>query len=84
MCQSGEFVSTRPNSKKRGLSRRELEVLELMAAGLVTVRSAPACSSPLSTGKDPQFQSFEKLDVKRRTWPLKGVKTGLILKVLLL
>ncbi|MCP9752300.1 response regulator transcription factor [Ferruginibacter sp. HRS2-29] len=62
-----------------GLSKRELEVLELMAEGLSNQEIAERLFISLSTIKTHAARLFEKLDVKRRTQAVeKAKKTGLI------
>lgn len=74
-----EFVFNEAEFEKRGLSRRELEVLELMAAGFSNQEIGARLFISLSTVKTHSSNLFEKLDVKRRTQAIeRGKKLGLI------
>ncbi len=57
-----------------GLSRRELEVLELMATGLSNQEIAVRLFVSLNTIKTHTSKVFEKLDVKRRTQAVEKAK----------
>jgi DNA-binding CsgD family transcriptional regulator len=57
-----------------GLSRRELEVLELMATGLSNQEIAARLFVSLNTIKTHTSKVFEKLDVKRRTQAVEKAK----------
>ena len=62
-----------------GISRRELEVLELMAKGLSNQEIAEKLFVSLNTIKTHSSSLFEKLEVKRRTQATeKAKKAGLI------
>lgn len=62
-----------------GLSKRELEVLELMARGLSNQEIADALFVSLNTVKTHAANLFVKLDVRRRTQAIQRGKTlGLI------
>ncbi|MES2389944.1 MAG: LuxR C-terminal-related transcriptional regulator [Bacteroidota bacterium] len=62
-----------------GISRRELEVLELMSAGLSNGEIAERLFLSLNTIKSHSSNLFEKLDVKRRTQAVeKGKRLGLL------
>ena len=54
-------------AKRLGLSQRELEVLELMSAGLSNQEIADKLFVSLNTIKTHSAKIFEKMDVKRRT-----------------
>ncbi|GAB3520170.1 response regulator transcription factor [Emticicia fontis] len=57
-----------------GLSKRELEVLELMATGLSNQEIAAQLFVSLNTIKTHSSKVFEKLDVKRRTQAVEKAK----------
>ncbi|MBA2611055.1 MAG: DNA-binding response regulator [Bacteroidetes bacterium] len=68
------FVTSNPNFvfnenelNKLGISKRELDVLELMSAGLSNNEIAEKLFVSLNTVKTHSSKLFEKLDVKRRT-----------------
>jgi two-component system, NarL family, response regulator LiaR len=62
-----------------GLSKRELEVLELMARGLSNQEIADALFVSLNTVKTHAANLFVKLDVRRRTQAIqRGKALGLI------
>src|SRR5690606_29988446 len=62
-----EFQQDKEQIDKLGLSSRELEVLELMAAGMSNHEIADKLCLSVSTIKSHSSSLFEKLDVKRRT-----------------
>ena len=57
-----------------GLSKRELEVLELMAAGLSNQEIAGRLFVSVSTVKTHSSKVFEKMDVQRRTQAVDKAK----------
>jgi len=57
-----------------GMSRRELEVLELMAEGLSNQQIADRIFVSLNTVKTHSSKIFEKLDVQRRTQAIEKAK----------
>lgn len=57
-----------------GLSKRELEVLELMARGLSNNEMAESLFVSLNTIKTHCSRVFEKLEVKRRTQAVESAK----------
>jgi ATP/maltotriose-dependent transcriptional regulator MalT len=57
-----------------GLSRRELEVLHLMAEGLSNQEIASRLFVSLNTIKTHSSKIFEKLDVRRRTAAIDKAK----------
>jgi len=67
-------------TEKLGLSRRELEVLQLMAEGLSNQEIAGRLFLSLSTIKTHSSRVFEKLDVKRRTQAVEKAKRLLIIE----
>lgn len=60
--------------EKTGLSKRELEVLHLMAEGLSNEEIAERIYVSLNTIKTHTSRVFEKLDVKRRTQAIEKAK----------
>ncbi|PBQ33430.1 helix-turn-helix transcriptional regulator [Sphingobacteriaceae bacterium] len=60
--------------EKWGLSKRELEVLNLMAKGYSNQEIAEALFVSLNTVKTHSSKVFEKLDVKRRTQAVEKAK----------
>lgn len=59
---------------KLGLSKRELEVLQLIAEGLSNQEIAARLFVSLNTVKTHSSRIFEKLDVKRRTQAIEKAK----------
>jgi ATP/maltotriose-dependent transcriptional regulator MalT len=57
-----------------GISKRELEVLELIAEGLSNHEIAERLFVSLNTVKTHGSKLFEKLDVKRRTQAVEAAK----------
>ncbi|TRW23967.1 response regulator transcription factor [Flavobacterium zepuense] len=65
--------------EKLALSRRELEVLNLMAQGMSNKEIADGLFVSLNTVKTHSSNIFEKLDVKRRTQAVeKSKRLGII------
>ncbi|HJP63377.1 MAG TPA: LuxR C-terminal-related transcriptional regulator, partial [Mucilaginibacter sp.] len=65
--------------KRLNLSKRELEVLQLMALGLSNQEIADKLFVSLNTIETHSAQVFEKMEVKRRTQAVDtGKKLGLI------
>jgi DNA-binding CsgD family transcriptional regulator len=58
-----------------GLSRRELEILQMMATGMSNQEIADALFISLSTVKSHVSSVFTKLDVVRRTQAIEKAKT---------
>lgn len=76
---NADFVLNEKEMEKLGISRRELEVLELMAQGLSNQEIAARLFVSLNTVKTHSSNLFEKLDVKRRTQAAeKAKKLGLL------
>ncbi|MFN3848881.1 MAG: response regulator transcription factor [Spirosomataceae bacterium] len=69
-----EFVLNENELNRLGLSRRELEVLQLMADGLSNQEIADKLFVSLNTIKTHSSKVFEKLDVKRRTQAIEKAK----------
>lgn len=76
---SSDFILNETELDKLGISRRELEVLELMARGLSNQEIAEKLFVSLNTVKTHTSNLFEKLDVKRRGQAAeKAKKLGLL------
>ncbi|MES2618590.1 MAG: LuxR C-terminal-related transcriptional regulator [Bacteroidota bacterium] len=58
-----------------GLSKRELEVLQLMSNGLSNIEIAERLFVSLSTVKTHSSNLFQKMDVKRRTQAIEKAKS---------
>ncbi len=71
---SGSFVSNAESVAQLGISPREMEILELMAAGLSNKEIAEQLYISLSTVKTHSSNLFTKLDVNRRTLAVKKAK----------
>ena len=69
-----EFVLNEAQLQALNLSKRELEVLQLMAAGLSNQEIAEQMFISLNTIKTHSANLFEKLDVKRRTQAVEKAK----------
>jgi len=73
------FVLNEDALLELGLSSRELEVLQLMAAGKSNQEIADALFLSLNTIKTHSSRLFEKMEVKRRTQAIElGKKLSLI------
>ncbi len=68
------FILNEDELRKLNLSKRELEVLELMAAGLSNKEIAEKLFVSLNTIKTHSAQIFEKMEVKRRTQAVEMAK----------
>jgi NarL family two-component system response regulator LiaR len=74
-----DFVLNEKAMTELGISRRELEVLELMSKGLSNQEIGGQLYLSLNTIKTHSARLFEKLDVKRRTQAVeKAKRLGLI------
>jgi len=71
---ASEFVMNQEECDKLGLSKRELEVLNLMARGLSNQEIAAHLFVSLNTVKTHSSKVFEKLEVKRRTQAIEKAK----------
>jgi len=69
-----DFKFNEEEMTKLGLSKRELEVLHLMAEGLSNQEISEKLFVSLSTIKTHTSRLFEKLDVKRRTQAIEKAK----------
>ena len=68
------FILNEVELNKLGLSKRELEVLQLMSEGLSNQEIAEKLFVSLNTIKTHTSNLFEKLDVKRRTQAIEKAK----------
>jgi ATP/maltotriose-dependent transcriptional regulator MalT len=74
-----DFVFNEKEAERLGLSKREIEVLELMAQGLSNQEIADKIFVSLNTIKTHTSNIFSKLDVKRRTAAIETArKLGLV------
>ena len=64
---SPDFTFNEEEARRLNLSKRELEVLQLMADGLSNQQIAERLFVSLNTIKTHSAQIFEKMEVKRRT-----------------
>ncbi|HNU89045.1 MAG TPA: LuxR C-terminal-related transcriptional regulator [Ferruginibacter sp.] len=71
---SGEFVLNETAVAELGLSKRELDVLGLMAEGCSNQEIASRLFVSLNTVKTHSSNIFFKLDVKRRTQAIEKAK----------
>jgi ATP/maltotriose-dependent transcriptional regulator MalT len=71
---NGEFTPNQPELTKLGLSKRELEVLQLMAEGLSNQEIAGRLFLSVNTIKTHSSRLFEKMDVERRTQAIDMAK----------
>lgn len=69
-----EFVLNEKELTERKISKRELEVLTLMAEGLSNQEIAERLFVSLNTIKTHSAKLFEKLEVKRRTQAIETAK----------
>ena len=74
-----EFKKNDAEIARRGISKREMEVLQLMAEGLSNNEIAEKLHVSLSTVKSHSQNLFEKMEVDRRTQAVdKARKLGII------
>ena len=79
ISRNENFVLNEKMAAELELSKRELEVLSLMAEGCSNQEIAARLFVSLSTVKTHNQNLFEKLDVKRRTQAIeKGRRLNLI------
>jgi two-component system, NarL family, response regulator LiaR len=69
-----DFKPNEEEIKKLGLSKREIEVLQLMADGLSNNEIAEKLFLSLNTVKTHSSKVFDKLEVKRRTQAIEKAK----------
>ena len=74
VATNGHFVLNEVELNKLGISKRELEVLQLIAEGLSNQEIAARLFVSLNTVKTHSSRLFEKLDVKRRTQAIEKAK----------
>jgi DNA-binding CsgD family transcriptional regulator len=68
------FVLNEAELERLAISKRELEVLQLMAEGLSNAEIAERLFVSLNTVKTHSSKLFEKLEVKRRTQAVETAK----------
>ncbi len=79
ISNSAAFSVNEHEVHKLGISKRELEVLQLMAAGLSNLEIGQRLFVSLNTIKTHSSNLFEKMDVQRRTQAIeKARKLGII------
>jgi NarL family two-component system response regulator LiaR len=71
---AGEFLVNEEKIKQLGISKREYEVLQLIASGLSNQEIADKLFVSLNTVKTHSSNLFLKLDVKRRTQAIQKAK----------
>ncbi|THU34183.1 DNA-binding response regulator [Niastella caeni] len=71
---ANDFATNDEELARLGLSKRELEVLQLIAEGLSNQEIAARLYVSLNTIKTHSSRIFEKLDVKRRTQAIEKAK----------
>ncbi|MEP2668059.1 MAG: LuxR C-terminal-related transcriptional regulator [Cyclobacteriaceae bacterium] len=69
-----EFRFNEKEQTERGISKRELEVLELMAKGMANQEIADQLFVSLNTVKTHSSNLFSKLEVNRRTQAVQKAK----------
>lgn len=74
ILSSEDFVLNENELQLRKISKRELEVLSLMAEGLSNNEIAERLFVSLNTVKTHSAKLFEKLEVKRRTQAIETAK----------
>lgn len=74
-----EFVFNETEMNRRGISRRELEVLQLMAEGLSNAEIAGRLFVSLNTIKTHASNLFFKLDASRRTQAIEKAKSLMLI-----
>ena len=74
ISDSANFILNKIELTKRKISKRELEVLELMSLGFSNQEIAEKLFVSLNTIKTHSSNIFEKLDAKRRTQAIETAK----------
>ena len=74
IVKTNDFILDEQELTRLGLSRRELEVLQLMADGLSNHQIAERLFVSLNTIKTHSAKVFEKLEVQRRTQAVDKAK----------
>lgn len=72
--KNADFIINEEVMNELGISKRELEVLQLMAEGLSNQEIAEKLFVSLNTIKTHTSKLFEKLEVKRRTQAVEKAK----------
>lgn len=72
--KNADFIINEEVMNELGISKRELEVLQLMADGLSNQEIAERLFVSLNTIKTHTSKLFEKLEVKRRTQAVEKAK----------
>jgi NarL family two-component system response regulator LiaR len=76
---NGPFVPNAARQEQLGITRRELEILQLIAAGLSNREIAERLYVSENTVKTHSARLFEKLDARRRTQAVqRATEAGLI------
>ncbi len=81
---SGNFTFDPSRLEKLGISKREHEVLELMAAGLTNQEIADKLFVSVNTIKTHSANLFSKLDVRRRTQAIQKGKELLLIPIVII
>ncbi len=79
VISNDDFILNENELLERKISKRELEVLTLMAEGLSNQEIAERLFVSLNTIKTHSAKLFEKLEVKRRTQAIETAKKLLLL-----
>lgn len=74
IVKTNDFILDEQELSRLGLSKRELEVLQLMANGLSNQQIADRLFVSLNTIKTHSSKVFEKLEVQRRTQAIEKAK----------
>lgn len=74
IVKTNDFILDEQELTRHGLSKRELEVLQLMAEGLSNHQIAERLFVSLNTIKTHSAKVFEKLEVQRRTQAVDKAK----------
>lgn len=74
IVKTDNFIFNEDELTRLGLSKRELEVLQLMADGLSNQQIAEQLFVSLNTIKTHSSKVFEKLEVQRRTQAVEKAK----------
>jgi len=74
ISKNDDFLFNEKEFNKLGLSKRELEVLQLMSEGFSNQEIAGRLFVSLNTIKTHTSRLFEKMDVKRRTQAIEKAK----------
>jgi NarL family two-component system response regulator LiaR len=74
IVKTNDFILDEQELTRLGISKRELEVLQLMAEGLSNHQIAERLFVSLNTIKTHSGKVFEKLEVQRRTQAVDKAK----------